>query len=43
MDNILKEVNKQATKIIRILTKVTEKVPDSSKDIDLALYAAIKI
>lgn len=43
METIFKEILKQNNKIIRILTKVTEQHPKLSEEIDLALYASIKI
>ena len=43
MESILKEVHKQTNKIIRILNKISEKWPDVCSDIELAMYAAIKI
>lgn len=43
MEGWLREISRQAGKICRILTKLTEKYPETSAEVDLALYAAIKI
>jgi hypothetical protein len=43
MESVLREIGKQSAKIVRILTKVTEQYPETGKQLDLALYAAIRI
>ncbi len=43
MESVFKDICKQINKIIRILTKVSESHPKVSKEIDLALYASIKV
>ena len=43
MESILKEVHKQTNKIIRILNKISDKWPDVCSDVELAMYAALKI
>lgn len=43
MESVLREIAKQTNKISRILTKITEKYPQTASEIELALFAAIKI
>lgn len=43
METELREISKQTNKISRILTKIIEKYPQTSSEIELALFAAIKI
>jgi hypothetical protein len=43
MQGVFREIAKQTNKISRILTKISEQYPQTASEIELALFAAIKI
>lgn len=43
MESVLREILKQNSKISRIIAKTAEQYPQTSTELDLALYASIKI
>lgn len=43
MDSIFKEILRQTSKVIKILTRLEDQYPKLTAELDLALYAAIKM
>jgi len=43
METAFRDIVKQTNKISRILTKITEKYPQTTSEVELALFATIKI